>query len=261
VPEIAIQFGDAGRLGGVLTTPSGATPRLILSLVNAGFNPRSGPTRVHTQLARALAGRGCATFRFDLGGLGDSVASTEGRLVDRTRDEIGEAVAVMRRHCPDASLALGGICSGAEDSFRYASVDPRIKHTVLVDPFAWRTSGWAWRHQRHRLYRRILRTVGSWDPGPPSAYVDWVDFKHIEQEEASRIIRSQVARGAAMHFIYTAGIRELFNHSGQLVKMLPGVGLGTHTTVDFLPDISHTQVRQWERDVLIAAVLRRLAPT
>ena len=258
--ERAIQFGDSGRLSGVLTTPSAIAPRAVLGLVNAGFNPRSGPTRVYTQLARALVAVGIASFRFDLGGLGDSIARTDGRLIDRTRDEVGAAVDVMAQSCPGAALALGGICSGAEDSLRYADVDPRITCTVLVDPFAWRTAGWAWRHQRHRLYRRMLRVAQLWDPGPPSEYVDWVDFKHMESAEASRIIRRQVARGAAMHFIYTSGLRELFNHSGQLRKMFPEIDLGARTTVDFLPDTSHTQVMQRERDVVIAAITRRLAP-
>jgi len=256
--EHAIQFGPSGRLSGVLTEPADGKAAAVFGIVNCGFIPKNGPTRVYAQLARELAIRGIASFRFDLGGLGDSIATTEGRLIDRTRYEVGFAVDVMAARYAGAALWLGGICSGAEDSFRYADADERISRTVLIDPFAWRTAGFAWRYQRFRLYRRTIRALGLWTPGTHSADDDWVNFHHMEYDEANRILGTQVGRGSAVHFVYTSGRRELFNHPGQLAKMFPELTLGTRITADFLPEISHTQLFQQDRDLLISTIVRRL---
>lgn len=256
--EHAIQFGPSNRLSGVLTEPAGGTVSAVFGLVNCGFIPKHGPTRVYAQLARQLASEGIASFRFDLGGLGDSIATTGGRLLDRTHAEVGAAVEVMATRFPATALWLGGICSGAEDSFRFAHADARISRTVLIDPFAWRTAGFAWRHQRYRLYRRAIRALGLWSPGASSADEDWVNFHHMEYEEANHILGEQVSRGSAVHFVYTSGRRELFNHPGQLAKMFPGLTLGARVTADFLLEITHTQLFQQDRDLLIATILRRL---
>ncbi len=256
--ERAIQFGKGGRLSGVFTDAREGKSRLCVGLVNSGLMPRSGPYRVYTQLARALAPHGISTLRFDLGGLGDSGTRSEGRLLDRTREEIGEAVQTMVTLAPESELALGGICSGAEDSFRYAASDARVTRTVLVDPFAYRTAGWGWRHMRHRLYRRALRAAGLWRPMPGSGDAELIDYQYMPREEASRLLAGQVARGSAVHFVYTSGRHELFNHAAQLAKMFPALNLGTRTTVDFLPEIGHTQMLQAERDLLISTIVRRL---
>ncbi len=256
--ERAVQFGEGRRLSGVLTRATTLPLHGAIGLVNSGFIPRSGPARVYTQLARRLAQHGIASLRFDLGGLGDSIGSTDGRLVDRTRTETGAAVEVMAAELPGIPLALGGICSGAEDSFRQAESDPRIHATVLIDPFAWRTRGFAWRHTRHRLYRWSLRALGIWSPRTSLSEPDWVNFKHMERDEAGRILQALVTREATTHFIYTGGRRELFNHLGQLAKMLPDIPMGERITVDFLPELGHTQLLQEDRDRLIETIVRRL---
>lgn len=256
--ERVAQFGDDGRLVGILTLPSAMEPRLVLGLVNSGFIPRSGPFRVYTQLARRLAEAGVATLRFDLGGLGDSAVGTEGDLRSRTQADLRAAVDTIKTALPGVPVALGGICSGAEDAFRYAETDERVSRTLLMDPFAYRTDGWWWRHTRHRLYRRTLRAAGLWRRARADADSDLINYAYMPREESARILSALLARGTWSHFIYTGGRSETFNHVGQFAKMFPDLDVARGTTVDHLPGIDHTQMLQEDRDLLMAAITRRL---
>jgi dienelactone hydrolase len=256
--EEAIELGQGGRLKGILTLPVSGEIARAMVLVNAGFVPKYGPYRIYVQIARRVAARGCAVLRLDLGGLGDSVPSSAGVLRQRTLTDLAAATDAIASRFPRAELAFGGICSGAEDSFRHAEVDPRVSRLLLVDPFAYRTPGWGWRHLRHRLWRRTLRALGVWDP-PARTGDSIIDYQYMDRDESSRILARLMARGAKVHFIYTAGRREVFNHPAQLRKMFPRLDISTGTTVDHLPEIEHTQFLQRERDALIEAFERRLA--
>jgi hypothetical protein len=256
--ERAVSFGRSGRLKGILTLPAGATPSRVLALVNAGFVPKYGPYRIYTQVARRLASRGLAVLRFDLGGLGDSVPSAAGVLRERTLTDLRAAADLLTDEFPGAELTFGGICSAAEDSLRFAETDTRVSRLILIDPFAYRTRGFAWRHQRHRLWRRTLRSLGLWWPGPRIAS-SIIDYRYMERAESGRILATLIARGARLHFVYTGGRRETFNHPAQLGRMFPHLDLGVVATLDYLPDLDHTQFLQGERDILIATCERRLA--
>lgn len=256
--ESTLQFGDHGRLQGILTEPANAPAHACLALVNAGFVPRFGPNRVYTQLARRLASEGITTLRFDLGGLGDSLPARAGLLRERTQVDIGLAIDALSARFPGTELMLGGLCSGAEDSFRYAAIDERVTRVVLVDPFAYRTRGWAWRHLLFRLQRRALRAMGRWTAASSAGAMDIIDYQYMPRNESEGILRIMLARRARLHFIYTAGRRETFNHPAQLQRMFPTLDLGPRTTVDFLQRIEHTQLLQEDREVLIGAIVRRL---
>lgn len=257
--ETAIRFGREQHLHGILTEPTPGIAQKVLILVNAGFVPKLGPHRVYAQLARALAVENIATLRFDLSGLGDSLPDGAATLRDRTRDEICAAIDTAAARFSAAELMLGGICSGAEDALRYATDDVRVRRLVLVDPFAYRTAGWAWRHLAHRLLRRALRALGVWSPVSTTARANLVLYRYMERNESDRILRTLVDRGDAMHFIYTAGLRESFNHPAQLWKMFPDLPLARVATVDFASHLEHTQLLQEDRDTLIALISRRLA--
>ena len=258
--ESAVRFGRGQRLHGILTEPATGRPRQVLVLVNAGFVPKFGPHRVYGQLARTLVGGGVATLRFDLSGLGDSLPDGAAPLRDRTREEIRAAVDAVSARFPEAELVVGGVCSGAEDSLRHADVDARVRRMVLVDPFSYRTAGWGWRHALHRVGRRTLRTLGLWSPLSSADRANLVAYRYMERAESERILRALVVRGTAMHFIYTAGLRESFNHPDQLWKMFPSIPLSRVATVDFVSHLEHTQLLQEDRDTLIRLIGRRIAP-
>ena len=70
IEETPLDLGHG--LTGVLTRPAQPTRRPLWVLLNAGFIPRSGPFRMHVDLARALAAQGFAVLRVDQPGVGDA---------------------------------------------------------------------------------------------------------------------------------------------------------------------------------------------
>ena len=267
--EACCQLDVHGQLAGIIIEPA-APHRWAAVLVSAGLVPKFGPYRLYAELARRLARDGFFTLRFDLGDVGDSRQAHVGQpLEERTRLEIGAAVGHVNARQGIEGVVLAGLCSGAEDSFRYAENDPRIGAVVLVDPFSYRTSGWTWRHAVHRLMRRSMRLLRLYQPleyrsgaarlgntvGPSR-----LTYQRMPHAESSRILKVLLDRGVHVHFVYTGGSGESFNHTGQLQAMFPGIDFKGLVTVDHLPHIDHTQPLQQDRDCLVDVIGRRLLP-
>jgi hypothetical protein len=128
----------------------------------------------------------------------------------------------------------------------------------LIDPFAYRTPGFAWRHWSFRARRRLMRAFKLWQPPAPSSGPALVDYEHVPQREARELMRRLVARRVAVHFVYTSGMREHFNHRGQLRAMFRGLELGHGVTLDYLPKLDHTQLLEADRRSLISTIAARL---
>ncbi len=265
--ETTCQFGDGDHLIGVVAEHETARRRTAVVLVNAGLVGKAGPFRLYAQLARQLASAGFTVLRFDLGGVGDSPAVHASEpLRVRTAIEIRAAIDhVMARGDCDG-VVLGGLCSGAEDAFRAAEVDARVRGVVMIDPFAYRTAGWRRHHLIYRAARRALRAIGVYEPmimGSPSTRRDAgervVTYAYIERAEATRILGALLARRVHVHFVYTGGSRETFNHAGQLAAMFPELELAPLVTLDHLPQLDHTQLLYDDRRTMIAAIAARLS--
>jgi len=266
--ESCCQFGPERQLAGIITEPSARAARFGFVLVSAGITPKHGPFRLYAELARRLAEEGIATLRFDLGGIGDSAQSTvQAPLKQRTELEIRAAVDYLSEQRGLDAVALGGLCSGAEDAFRGAAVDRRVRAVVLIDPFAYRTPGWAWRHALYRLRRRTLRALGLYAPPiatkPPreNERAKLVAYKYMDRAESTRILSDFLERRGRAHFVYTGGMRDLFNHERQLCTMFRGLELGSSVTLDYFPHLDHTQLLAEDRRALTEAIARRLSAT
>jgi dienelactone hydrolase len=260
--ELCCQFGEYGQLAGIVTEPA-AECRALCVLVNAGLVPKSGPWRLYVDVARRLARSGVATLRFDLGGLGDSRREhADQPLEERTDLEIRAAVdELLRRYPGGRGLVIGGLCSGAEDALRYAERDARVTGVVMLDPFAYRTAGWRWRHVAFRVVRRTLRAAGIYEPiatrGPltgAGTHKRVVHYQHMEHAESSRILRSLLARQARLLFLYTGGQQDSFNHAGQLQQMFADIPFEGRVTVGFLPHMDHTQVFAADRRAVVDTI-------
>lgn len=259
--ETCCQLGPEGYLSAILTEPFTPAARATVVLVSAGLTPKEGPFRLYAELARRLALAGFSTLRFDLGGIGDSQrARGELPLAQRTAIEIREAVDFVSRDRDPGMLVLGGLCSGAEDSFRFAGEDRRIGGVFMIDPFAYRTRGWRWRDVLRRATRRGARALGVYRPLPARAIAtgELVTYAHMPRVESSRILRDLLDRGARVHFVYTAGMSDVFNHERQLGKMFDGIDLGERVTLDHLPHVDHTQMLAEHRRVVVEAITARL---
>lgn len=260
--ETACQFGDDERLCGIVTEPSGGRAELALVLVTAGLLPKAGPFRLYAELARHLAAEGVVTLRFDLGGVGDSVEERAGRpLRERTASEIRAAVDYVCERYTVRHVVLGGLCSGAEDALRSAVADARVGGVVMIDPFAYRTPGWHVRHLRHRVARRALRLSGLYRPIAASSTKPQeraVHYQYMEQSEARGALEELLRRNARVHFLYTAGVRETFNHPSQVRAWFPELDFRDRVTVDHFPGLDHTQLLATDRQTLLHAIGARL---
>lgn len=266
--EWCCQFGENLHLAGIVTEPSSSvvSPRGVLVLVNAGLVPKFGPFRLYGELARRLSQEGFVTLRFDLGGIGDSRQEYTGLpLRERTELEVRAALDFLAERYRPNGIVLGGLCSGAEDSFRAAERDPRVTGVVMIDPFAYRTAGFFARHLLNRINRRIRRALGRYRPlnrqkADPmgSGGRRLVSYAYMDRVESSRILRRLIGRRAHVHFLYTGGARETFNHERQLRAMFRGVDFDGLVTVDHLPELEHTQMLAEDRHCLTEAIAERL---
>lgn len=257
--EIACRFGPQQQLVGVVTEPRGVARSTTMVLVSAGVTPKIGPFRLYAELARRLARDGFRTLRFDLGGIGDSGQElAEHALRDRTRLQIRAALDHLSERFALGEVALGGLCSGAEDAFTYAEHDERIKRVVMIDPFAYRTRGFGWRHLAYRAERRILRAAGLFQPLPRTERRALVSYEYLPVAESSRILQKLLARRTKLHFVYTGGMRSRFNHPSQLQSMFPSIDFEGLVKLDHLPQLDHTQPAAADRQLLIESIAKRL---
>src|ERR1700737_655956 len=76
VTEEPLQFGEGGRLFGILSLPSvplrTSQELPVFVFLTAGMTHRVGPHRLHVALCRELARLGFTSLRVDLAGTGDS---------------------------------------------------------------------------------------------------------------------------------------------------------------------------------------------
>jgi alpha/beta superfamily hydrolase len=124
--ERPVRFGPGDRLFGLLTTPRHREPsRPSVLVIGTGVEYQAGQHRLYVPLARAWASRGHAVLRFDLGGIGESLAP-DGAPDDETYpahavDDARAAVGVLRAAAPSQPVLLAGFCSGGLAAIRAAA--------------------------------------------------------------------------------------------------------------------------------------------
>jgi alpha-beta hydrolase superfamily lysophospholipase len=142
VVETPLFFGDANRLFGVITEPDGPlrADRPAICFLNVGGNHHVGPHRMNVDFARDLAAHGYLTFRFDVGGLGESRA-TPGTRENRiyTKDSVADvqnAMTLLGQTHKASRFVLVGLCSGAYLAFHSAVEDARVTGQILLSSYA-----------------------------------------------------------------------------------------------------------------------------
>lgn len=140
--ELPVRFGPNERLFGVVCKPLDREPSGIVVLANSGRDYHIGWGRAGVEQARALAERGIASFRFDAGGIGDSVAAEgapdEVLYSDEQLDDLRCAIDYAAA-CDAGPIAVAGRCSGAYGAFQIAVQDTRVRTVVPINiqRFVW----------------------------------------------------------------------------------------------------------------------------
>jgi len=177
VRDDVLQLGPDGQLVGIVSrlasslvrsttirTSSSAAPEHGFIILNAGVLHRVGPHRLHVSLARRIAALGLTSLRLDLGGIGDSIASSDAtNFRDSAVADTRAAMTGLTEAVGARRFVLFGVCSGADNSIATALADDRVAGIVLVDPPTYPTRRGQLRHLRQRAsnrgsVRELIRT-------------------------------------------------------------------------------------------------------
>ena len=281
VRDEAIRFGPEGQLVGIISHPAGrqarTSPAPAVIVLNAGVLHRVGPHRLHVALTRRLAARGFPSVRLDLGGIGDSVASTDATTFRES------AVADTRAAMTGLTDVLGarrfvifGICAGADNALATALVDDRVAGIVLVDAAVYATPRslyrelrrrlaqpggvplalrWGARRARQRLRRELARIerLRRGITGEPPA-----EGRETPPIETFRSQLEHLAdRGIGVLTIYAGMHGENYNHADQIFESFPE--LRGRIDRAYFPEANHTFTQLDDQAALIETTLRWVA--
>lgn len=210
---------------------SGQTAVLILT---PGMLHSAGPFRLHCDLAKALSIHGIPSLRFDLSGIGESLAvGADGTSLDRARSEISQAIDFLQSEYGLRKVVCFGLCSGADDALHAALQEERIAGVFSLDGCGYRTRAYYW----HRIWGRYLPKLFSarkWrnrlakivglGPDTPSSLQLGDDIREFPtRKQATEQISKIRARGTALHFHYTGGVDEYYNYEMQFADMFADI--------------------------------------
>jgi hypothetical protein len=269
-------FGRARHLVGVECGP--AVPEggeVVCVFVNAGTVHRTGPHRIYVRLARALAGSGVPSLRFDLSGVGDSRVPAEDSTVrlEAVRADIDEAMAWACERAGARRVVMVGLCSGADHGFDAALRNPRVAGAVLLDPDVHITRGHRRRHltaaaRRGATWRAVLTgrhpsirsaagrllgvEVDAPEATPPAGLVSTA---LPPRDERARQIGELLQRGTELLYVFTGGLLERYNGRDQFWEAYPEVEGDPRVRLGWLPDADHTFSTKPSQEQLVSIVL------
>lgn len=269
-----ITEGGAGTLSGILCEPAGgARPGMAWTVFfNAGGMRRSGPNRLWTHAARALAAAGRPSLRFDVRDVGDSDG--------RTFEPGGDATDLEAMYAPSSvedalqavdwvrgqgagSIDVTGLCSGA---FLGAHVCVRrhVRRAVLFNAlaFVWDEEARAWSITGQvrgslfdaRRWRRLL--TGKIDP---------IGLGSAIASDARQRVRRLLARDAGIDPV--AALLTEIQRRGTDLQLVSSVGdpsipylerhvsLGRRPPVTLLSGADHTIRPAWLHSRVIGLIV------
>lgn len=265
----ALRFGSDEQLVGIVTHPGHPAQTAVL-LLNAGVLHRIGPHRLHVSLARRLASLGFTALRLDLGGIGDSVASSDAP----TFRESAVADTRLAMSGLDARHhVIFGICAGADNALATALVDDRVAGIVLVDPYVYPSRKATLRDLRAKLERMGPRESVRWGIRVITRRVR-AQLERLRDggktktdEPQGRVappiddFRMQLAalveRGVKILAVYSGSLGTAYNHEDQLFELFPEL----RGKVDraYFPHANHTFTELDAQRALIDTVSRWIA--
>jgi len=271
--ETTVQLNDAGNLFGVLNLPSDAEhPSTAMIFINAGFLHHIGPYGLYTDLARLLADKGICSLRFDLAGLGDSLATQSPKssaekssvVDDGPVSDIRSAMDYLEQHHQVTNFVVCGLCSGADDSLEVALADDRVCGTLLIDGPGFRTGKFNLYHYLLHYPRRLL-SAKKWKvlvsrlrksgKGDPELDLNDDIRRDILEDELREMTRTLVLRNTSMLFLYTGGVSDYYNHRAQFQSMFPEYEHSDLVESVYMPNSDHLFMLNEHRNELKVQVV------
>ncbi len=268
--ESAIAFGRYNQLMGVWNEPDERRYNTGVIFVTSGVLHHCGPFRLHVDAARELANQGIASLRFDLSGIGESLAvGSRGASLDRAASEIREAIDwignVTDKSCNGKieKVILFGLCSGADDSLHAASFEGRVVGVIAMDGCGYRTPMY-YIHRALKFYLPRVLSLAKWKGlwrrhrgknAVPRSLQPGDDVREFpSHENARQILKALLQRDVRLHFIYTSGVGQYYNYNGQFQAMFPKLYQDRRLTHRFFADMDHVAFLCEDRARLVSHI-------
>ncbi len=265
--EEPFQFGQGGRLFGILTQPNKQarnTQELpVFVFLNSGLIHRAGPRRLYVRIARELAQIGFTSLRVDLAGKGDSFSRSHLTTEQSLTEDYEDIISVLEAHQSQFQLIAFGLCSGADDVIRIVPRDPRIVGMVLLDPVCGRDKGFQRRDIIRKFtqlarYQRKLKKIANrlvtpgLDQEQPFNSFGVRDFPtHEQMRMAFQSIHQRQGRVFSLFTSYAEGY---YNQRGQMGRVLELDAYQDYCIEHFWPGASHTYSLELHRARLIEGI-------
>ena len=266
--ETPLVFGDDDNLVGVAQLPPAPSSRCGVLLLTPGMLHHVGPYRLHVRLARELATLGIPSLRYDLSGIGESLAVGQaGSSLERAASEASQAMDRMQSEYAIETFVLFGICSGADDGLYIGQHDDRVVGLAMLDGCGYRTPRYHWHRATRHLWPRLTNrekwadflTRGRTPPIAQSLQPGDDIREFPDRDEAERQIAALSKRGVRMRFLYTGGVAEYYNYTDQFTEMFPALLGDPHISTRFFPEMDHLAMLDEDRRVLLEDVTQWLA--
>jgi len=265
--EEPLQFGESGRLFGILTQPNkpahDAKELPIFVFLSSGLTHRAGPRRLYARLARKLAEIGFTSLRVDLAGKGDSFSRPHLTAEQSLLEDFGDIISVLEARQNQLQLIVCGLCSGADDAIRVTLKDTRVVGMVLLDPVCDQDDGFKVRDVLRKFtqfarYKRKLKTMlsglvkSSKKAEPSPDHLDMRNFpSHQPLREAFQLIHQRKGR---VFSLFTSYAEDYYNQQGQMGRVLGLVDYYDYCSEHYWPGASHTYSLELHRAKLIEEV-------
>ncbi len=269
--ESAHLINKQGNLSGIFCEAandshlSGKKPGIVM--INSGFLHHIGPNRLYTELSRGLAKLDYSSLRFDLSNIGDSLQGEQIKDIHKqTQQDISEAFSFMQKHHGCERFIVLGVCSGADDAFDIASFDSRVIGAVMIDGHGFRNY---WFYLNHILihYGRRIFSLAKWNllarklinrisrneslTEEHSNELDDSIRIELSKEKVKEQIDKLSSRGCKLHFIYTGGVSEYYNHHSQFESTFPNTKHNDNVGACYIPQSDHLFMLAAHRDVVL----------
>ncbi len=265
--EEPLQFGEGGRLFGILTLPSvpfHSPPELpVFVFFNAGLLHRVGPNRLYVHLARDLSRMGFGSLRVDLAGRGDSPSRPGLANQQSVAADYKEILRVLESRLAPGPLVLAGLCSGADNAIRLTPKDSRVVGLLLLDPVCspddgFGTRAFVLRYTNTARYIAWLKrrfVAPSTEPREDKEEVDPLGIRDIPTQEQLRTAFESIReREGRVLSVFTQYALPYYNQAGQLGRVLGVDGYQQFCTELFWPNAEHTYTLDLHRRRLMEVV-------
>ena len=262
--EEPLQFGQNGRLFGILTKPSKLTltsvERPIFIFLSSGITHRAGPRRLYVRLARKLAKAGFTSLRIDLAGKGDSISQNHLTHEESLKEDFKDIVSFLETGRDKLQLVMCGLCSGADDAIRTTPQDNRVVGMILLDPVCIRDKGFKVRGVLRKfthfaLYRRKIKSMLGKKVKKiitSEKSVDHLDMRNFpspqQLRESFQLIQQ---RNGRVFSLFTSYAEDYYNDQGQFGRVLKVDNYQTYCSEHYWPGASHTYSLELHREKLI----------